>query len=244
MLLLHFIIILLLVFLCILCAILIRIVKKSKLNTSFNEPSTTFRILYALYTSSVGRVIHWAQLSQYRSNSRSEPHTKRCSKLEEYGNFGVFYIPFLEDNYSYFIIDRCSGETAVVDPADASAVIEAWNFLSSLDALATTKLDLKMILCTHHHMDHAGGNLAIKNKFPKAQVIAGESETVLGQTQFASHLEIFRLGQKTSIQVLHTPFHTSGHVSFLVNSEGSVTAETNIPALFSGDSLFVGGCGK
>ena len=39
-------------------------------------------------------------------------------ELDDYGQFIVWYIPFLQDNYAYFIVDKRSGYVACVDAAD------------------------------------------------------------------------------------------------------------------------------
>ena len=65
----------------------------------------------------------------------------------------VHQIPVLSDNYVYLARDPATGECAAVDPAVAVPV------LAALDRLGWS---LTMILNTHHHHDHVGGNLEIK----------------------------------------------------------------------------------
>src|SRR5271154_1745619 len=62
-------------------------------------------------------------------------------------------VPCLKDNYAYLLRDAASGAVGVVDPSEA-APVEA--------ALAARGLRLTHILNTHHHWDHTGGNLALK----------------------------------------------------------------------------------
>ena len=65
----------------------------------------------------------------------------------------IHQIPVLSDNYVYLARDRASGQTAVVDPAVVTPVLEA------AERLGWT---ITHILNTHHHGDHVGGNLEIK----------------------------------------------------------------------------------
>ena len=65
----------------------------------------------------------------------------------------VKIIPCLQDNYSYLIIDDKNNSACVVDPGEASPII---NFLENKN------INLKYILNTHHHFDHIGGNKDLK----------------------------------------------------------------------------------
>jgi len=65
----------------------------------------------------------------------------------------ILQLPVLNDNYIYLLHDAVSGDTAAVDPAVAQPV---------LDALAKNNWRLTAILNTHHHGDHVGGNLELK----------------------------------------------------------------------------------
>ncbi|HMP63039.1 MAG TPA: MBL fold metallo-hydrolase, partial [Phenylobacterium sp.] len=65
----------------------------------------------------------------------------------------VRQFPCLSDNYGFLIRDEASGLAACVDTPDAEAI---------LDQLAQTGWTLSLILNTHWHPDHAGGNEALK----------------------------------------------------------------------------------
>ena len=67
----------------------------------------------------------------------------------------VEVIPCLKDNYSYLIIDEKNNSACVVDPSEASPIIEY---------LEKKSINLKYILNTHHHYDHIGGNKDLKKK--------------------------------------------------------------------------------
>ena len=65
----------------------------------------------------------------------------------------IFHIPAYTDNYIWVL--QSGSDISVIDPGDASPVIELIN---------TNKLNLVDILLTHHHFDHVGGTLELKNR--------------------------------------------------------------------------------
>src|SRR5690606_26823267 len=76
----------------------------------------------------------------------------------------VFQIPVLRDNYIYVLRD--DDMTAVVDPAEAEPVIRY------LDQLGT---GLDYILNTHHHGDHVGGNVRLKQRY-ECQIVGPKAD--------------------------------------------------------------------
>jgi len=138
----------------------------------------------------------------------------------------IIQIPILTDNYIYLIHDAVSGETAVVDPAIAQPV---------LDVLDKKGWRLTYILNTHHHWDHVGGNLELKQK-TGCKIIASQSDQhrIPGIDMGVSEDEVISLG-KHMARVISTPGHTTGHIVYHFAEDG---------ALFCGDTLFVMGCGR
>lgn len=65
-------------------------------------------------------------------------------------------VPCLKDNYAYLLCDKETGAVGVVDPSEASPVINALNM---------KKKNLMYILNTHHHFDHTGGNVELKARY-------------------------------------------------------------------------------
>ena len=138
----------------------------------------------------------------------------------------VELLPALSDNYIYLLHEADSGTTAVVDPAEPGPVIAA---------LERHGWSLDWILNTHHHMDHIGGNAALKERYgarivgPRAEVsrIADMDRTV-GQGDEVA------VGGETA-RVFETPGHTSGHIAYWFETS---------KALFCGDTLFALGCGR
>ena len=68
----------------------------------------------------------------------------------------VKIIPCLKDNYSYLIIDDKSNNSCVIDPSEATPIIEY---------LEKNNIKLDFILNTHHHYDHVGGNKELKERY-------------------------------------------------------------------------------
>lgn len=134
----------------------------------------------------------------------------------------VYALPIFEDNYAFLIVDQAQGVCAAVDPADPTPVLEL---------IHAKGLTLTRLLITHHHHDHAGGINAFLLHHPTLEVLSG-ADPIPGVTRRLSHGEAFTIGALEG-EALSTPCHTRGHVAFHV--EG---------ALFCGDTLFVGGCGR
>ncbi|KAI4370482.1 hypothetical protein MLD38_018833 [Melastoma candidum] len=142
----------------------------------------------------------------------------------------VHHVPCLDDNYAYLIIDESTNEAAVVDPVEPDKVIQAAKDYGA---------DLKLVLTTHHHRDHAGGNDKIKALIPGIKVYGGSLDNVEGCTDKVDNGHKLSFGKDTNIVCLHTPCHTKGHISYYVTGKG----EEDL-AVFTGDTLFIAGCGK
>ncbi|EOA31272.1 hypothetical protein CARUB_v10014444mg [Capsella rubella] len=142
----------------------------------------------------------------------------------------IFHVPCLQDNYSYLIIDETTGDAAVVDPVDPEKLIAS---------AEQHQVKIKFVLTTHHHWDHAGGNEKIKQLVPGIKVYGGSLDKVKGCTDAVDNGDKVSLGQDVNILALHTPCHTKGHISYHVTGK-----EGETPAVFTGDTLFVAGCGK
>lgn len=138
----------------------------------------------------------------------------------------IMQIPVLTDNYIYLIHDPVSGETAVVDPALAQPV---------LDVLDKKGWWLTYILNTHHHWDHVGGNLELKQN-TGCKIIAAQSDRdrIPGIDIGVSEGDVISLGKHLA-RVISTPGHTSGHIVYHFSEDD---------VLFCGDTLFVMGCGR
>jgi hydroxyacylglutathione hydrolase len=139
-------------------------------------------------------------------------------------------IPCLSDNYAYLVVCEETNLAAIVDASEAAPVEKA---VTSADA------KLSAIWSTHHHHDHVGGNEQVIARFGVKDVFAHVSDRgrVPGQTRFLESGESFSMGS-LSIETLHIPGHTLGAIAYIVSAKGSPRA------VFTGDTLFLAGCGR
>lgn len=137
----------------------------------------------------------------------------------------VHQFPCLSDNYGFLIRDEASGQVATIDTPDAQAI------LAELDKLGW-KLDL--ILNTHWHPDHAGGNEALKAA--TGATIAGPSEVtrIAPLDRVVRDGDVVMLGE-TRFEVIDSGGHTLGHVAYHDAADALA---------FVGDTLFALGCGR
>lgn len=142
------------------------------------------------------------------------------------GALEIVRIPALSDNYIWLVHDPASGETMVVDPAEAAPV------LAAAEARGWT---LSAIWNTHWHPDHTGGNAAIKAA-TGAVVIAPAAEAARIPTadRLVGEGDVVTLGAHAAT-VLEVPAHTAGHIAYHFAGDAVV---------FVGDTLFAMGCGR
>ncbi|MEM0492614.1 MAG: MBL fold metallo-hydrolase [Candidatus Thermoplasmatota archaeon] len=131
------------------------------------------------------------------------------------------------DNYCY-IIYSASGKAAVVDPG--------MDDTQALYFIEEKNLNLLYIIATHHHMDHTYSIKHMKKVVPSASVVAsridGERLDVPVDVTVEDNdsLDLDRF----TLSFILTPGHTKGSICVLVDEE----------ALLTGDTLFIGDCGR
>ncbi|MGB9134473.1 MAG: MBL fold metallo-hydrolase [Candidatus Bathyarchaeia archaeon] len=131
-------------------------------------------------------------------------------------------IKHIGDNFSYIIGDEACKETAVVDPS--------FNADKLILLSRNLRLGAKYVINTHYHRDHTAGNRDIKTAF-NAKVVAHKLSKV-DKDLTVTDGDIIEVGT-TPIRIIHTPGHSPDGICLLVNGK-----------LLSGDTLFVGECGR
>lgn len=149
-------------------------------------------------------------------------------------------------NLAYLIGSRSTGECLVVDPA--------WSVDGLVDRAEADGMKLVGALVTHYHQDHVGGEIfglrieglerlmarspvpihVNKHEADGLKKVTGVSESDLRRTEGG---DVLTLGD-VRVRFLHTPGHTPGSQCFLVEDAGASGA------LVSGDTLFLGSCGR
>lgn len=131
-----------------------------------------------------------------------------------------------EDNYIWSVRHRESNSCLLIDPGDGDRAIEY---------LQTNQLNLVEIWNTHHHPDHTGANLLLKKRFPcLIRGSAGDVARIPGIDVACEDDHRF-IYQGYEVQVINTPGHTIGAISFFI---------PELKSLFCGDTLFLLGCGR
>jgi len=137
----------------------------------------------------------------------------------------VIPIPCLSDNYAYLVIEH--GRAAVVDPSEADPVLRA---------VHKANVPLSEIWLTHHHWDHVGGieplmeECAIQHV--RGSLYDSEHQRIAKQTEALRDGDSFEFGG-VRVDILEIPGHTLGAIAFIAAGN-----------LFSGDTLFIAGCGR
>jgi hydroxyacylglutathione hydrolase len=138
----------------------------------------------------------------------------------------VQQFPCLTDNYGYLVRDPVSGTTAAIDTPCAASILRT---------LGQKGWTLDYILNTHHHADHAGGNLELKEK-TGCRIVGPRADAarIPGIDIALGDGDVFDLGSRRA-RVLETPGHTRGHIVYVFDEDG---------VAFVGDTLFAMGCGR
>ncbi len=125
-------------------------------------------------------------------------------------------------NFTYVVADERTRAAAVIDPS--------WDLEKVLDALKAHVLKLQYIINTHTHFDHVLGN-------EQLAALTGAKIIMHKNSKLENDLAIddggtIQLGN-VSIKVIHTPGHSKDSICLLAENK-----------LFTGDTLFVGNCGR
>ena len=138
----------------------------------------------------------------------------------------IIQFPCLSDNYGYLIHDPDQGVTGCIDTPSSDAINKALNDHG-------WRLDI--ILNTHWHMDHVGGNETLKKQWG-CQIIgpAGEGDKIPGIDRAVEQGDKVTIGN-CEASVFATPGHTLGHIVYHFEAD---------ECAFVGDTVFALGCGR
>jgi len=127
------------------------------------------------------------------------------------------------DNFSYIIADQETKQAAIVD--------SSYNADEIMKIVKTQKLQLKYVINTHGHSDHTAGNAELASIFG-AKIVA-HKQSKISPDLFVDDGDTIYIG-KISVKIIYTPGHTTDSICLLIDNQ----------KLLTGDTLFVGECGR
>ena len=127
-------------------------------------------------------------------------------------------------NFSYLVADLSTMNAVLFDPA--------WETESLLSRINDGKLHLDYIVNTHAHFDHIQGNPEIKRR-TGAKIIMNESSLAMKDLGVSDD-DVLSISSSLTLRFIHTPGH----------SPESMCIQVNDRALITGDTLFIGECGR
>lgn len=125
-------------------------------------------------------------------------------------------------NFTYVVEDEETDEAIVIDPS--------WDLEQIEQIIQRNNLKIKYVINTHHHFDHTLGNESMV-KLTNAQIIQHE-KSELKHDITVKDGDVIEFGN-SKLTVLHTPGHSKDSMCLI--GDGN---------FFSGDTLFVGNCGR
>jgi len=125
-------------------------------------------------------------------------------------------------NFTYIVEDESTSEAIIIDPS--------WNLDELTRIIEKNGLSIKYIVNTHYHFDHTIGNAAMAAQ-TKAQIIQYKTSAIKHDIAVSDGDKI-KFGN-SELTVLHTPGHSKD--SMCLVGDGKI---------FTGDTLFVGACGR
>ncbi|KIM32041.1 hypothetical protein M408DRAFT_15014 [Serendipita vermifera MAFF 305830] len=150
----------------------------------------------------------------------------------------IIPVPIRSDNYMYLLAEDGSStgskpKAFIIDPADPDALGKFQKVDNNVEIVG--------ILTTHHHEDHAGGNSIIAKALPSIAIYGGQPANGPPQVEAVNKVvkdrDTIKLGDAITITCLATPCHTQDSICYYVT-------EGDQKAVFTGDTLFQGGCGR
>lgn len=140
----------------------------------------------------------------------------------------VKILPALQDNYMYLLVCPDTLQAAIVDPVEPDVV---------LSSVKRENVTLSSVLTTHHHWDHAGGNEKLVKQLAQPIPVYGGDDRIGALNVKVSDGDTLTVGN-LKVTCMFTPCHTTGHICYYVESP------RGDKCVFTGDTLFQGGCGR
>ena len=125
-------------------------------------------------------------------------------------------------NFTYVVEDDGTEEAIVIDPS--------WDLDKVQQIIIRKNLNTKYIVNTHHHFDHTIGNEGMV-EFTNAKIIQHENSELKNDITVKDG-DVIKFGN-SELKVLHTPGHSEDSICLIGDGK-----------IFSGDTLFVGNCGR
>ncbi|TAK25103.1 MAG: MBL fold metallo-hydrolase [Nitrosarchaeum sp.] len=125
-------------------------------------------------------------------------------------------------NFTYVVEDEDTNEGIIIDPS--------WDLDQIEQIIKRNNLKIKYIVNTHHHFDHTLGNEGMI-KSTNAKIIQHE-KSELKHDITVKDGDVIEFGN-SKLTVLHTPGHSKDSMCLIGDGK-----------IFSGDTLFVGNCGR
>ncbi len=126
-------------------------------------------------------------------------------------------------NFTYVLADEVSGEAAVIDPS--------WDLDKIFKIIGDNGLHVKYIINTHTHFDHILGNERVASK-TNAKIVQHGLSSQLHNLSVEDG-QVLTVGQMR-LCVIYTPGHSKDSICLILNDK----------SIFTGDTLFVGNCGR
>ena len=125
-------------------------------------------------------------------------------------------------NFTYIVEDEDTGEAIIIDPS--------WDLIELEMIIKRNDLKIKYIVNTHHHFDHTQGNEAMAES-TKALIVQHEASELRKDISVKDG-DFIEFGN-SKLKVIHTPGHSKDSICLVGDGK-----------IFSGDTLFVGNCGR
>jgi len=125
-------------------------------------------------------------------------------------------------NFTYVLEDEETKEAVIIDPS--------WDLDLVIETIERNDLKVKYVINTHHHFDHTIGNDAIV-KHTHSKILQHESSTLKNDIKLSNNEKI-KFGN-SELTVIHTPGHSKDSICLVGDGK-----------IISGDTLFVGNCGR